>query len=464
MTRKFGGGEKFAVSHQDHNRWQDAGLANAFKQFGGQEGVSSSDWASDGIVLVMNNTGRDLPRFAVLTIRGSIPDPLYSTEQLADFKNFVQVKGEEPTSTITGRFCILQTSARAGEVVPAMLSGATPVLLNVQSLTDEFADIETDNTKDQTRYLKTGSSGAAQLIHAPTVLGEQWCYVRLSNRPATSVQVAFAEFRSHLTSPTYNYPVPSDTNDDTVYPAFLFNSPDFIDDTTDGSFTADQEIIVPDGYDIDDGERVIVYSLRGNYIPPNTGSGTNYRRLLPIFKINGKWYCDYVPRVRATFRLATSSNCAQGDIEPFDSSGGTSLYEGGDNSDDTYWTLNVDGSGVITAYRKMRCLVTYTCEVSAAGFEGSDDITGYVGINTSHGTTSTANTYHMPHRCAFVIKNAGSTNYQNVALCAAGIVEFDPGENIRFEVSLDGLLGGGAGEVSVGTLWVTLTPIETNSW
>lgn len=190
--RKFGGGESFRVSHQDHNRWQNAGLAHAMRQFGGQEATSFPDWASDGIVLVKNNTGRNLPRYSVLTILGSIPDPNYSTEQLADFKNFVQVKGEEPSSEITGRFCILQTDANAGQVVPAMLSGVTPCRINVLSLTDEFADIETNEAVDRTRYLKTGSSGGAQIIHRPEILGEQWAYVRISNKPAEGVKIVSA--------------------------------------------------------------------------------------------------------------------------------------------------------------------------------------------------------------------------------------------------------------------------------
>jgi hypothetical protein len=182
MARKFSSGDQVRIAHQDHNRWQDAGLAHAMNRFGAQQGFTQPDWSSDGIIMVKNETDRDLPRYAVLGLRTSIPDPKYSPEQLADFKNFVQMHGRVPLAADAGKFCVLQCDAKKNEVVPAMVSGVTPVKLSVTATTDEAADIDPSAT-DPTKYLKTGS-GTAQILYAPAYTGEQWGIVRLGNKPS----------------------------------------------------------------------------------------------------------------------------------------------------------------------------------------------------------------------------------------------------------------------------------------
>jgi len=182
--RKFGGGEPLKVHHTDHNRWQDAGDHHG-ATFGGNTGTPLEPDEQTGVIMVKNTTGRNLPRFSVLTLYGSLTDPTYGS-QLTDFKNQIVLKGIEPTSTIAGRFCVTQADAADGETVAAIVSGLTPCLIKVESLTDEFADIETDNDIDQTRYLKSGSSGSAQIMFVPTATGEQWGVVRLGNRVVSS--------------------------------------------------------------------------------------------------------------------------------------------------------------------------------------------------------------------------------------------------------------------------------------
>lgn len=180
--RKMSRGERIAIAHQDYNRWQDAGAAKALERLGNMPGLSDNDSSHEGIILVKNTLPRRLKRYSVLGLRGTIPDPLMSEQQSTDFQDRIALKGETPSSVTTGRFCVIQTDAEIGEVVPALVSGVTPCRLNIQSLTDEFADIETDDTVDQTRWLKTGGSGAAQILYHPEYTGEQWGVVRLSNK------------------------------------------------------------------------------------------------------------------------------------------------------------------------------------------------------------------------------------------------------------------------------------------
>lgn len=62
-----------------------------------------------------------------------------------------------------------------------MVSGVTPCLVKIASLEDTHADVEIDATVNQSRYLRSGTTGSAHLLFRPQVLGEQWSVVRLSN-------------------------------------------------------------------------------------------------------------------------------------------------------------------------------------------------------------------------------------------------------------------------------------------
>lgn len=182
--RKLSRGDKVEIAAKDYNRWQDAGLASALSRLNQSAGLVLPD-AQEGIILIQNTLTRALPRYAVLGVRGTVYNPLSSSQQSTEFQNQIALKGELPTSTTSGRFCVLQTDAAPGEVVPAMVSGVTPCKLSVTATSDEFADIETNTALDQTRWLKTGSSGSAQILYQPEVTGEQWGVVRISNRPVS---------------------------------------------------------------------------------------------------------------------------------------------------------------------------------------------------------------------------------------------------------------------------------------
>lgn len=186
-VRKLGVGDRVQIAAKDYNRWQDAGMAHAFARFNQNDGRLTPD-AQEGIILVKNTTALSLPRFSILGLNGSVYDPNYSEQQRAEFKNQIALKGTMPSSTYAGKFCVLQNDALPGEVVPAMVSGVTPCLLKVGNTSDSYADVETDAAiADRTRYLKTGASGAAQILFKPAdITGEQPGVVRLSNKAIVS--------------------------------------------------------------------------------------------------------------------------------------------------------------------------------------------------------------------------------------------------------------------------------------
>lgn len=191
--RKLSQGEQVKIAADDYNRWQEAGRAHAMSRLNQSQQIVTPD-SQEGIVLVKNTLSRAMPRFSVLGLRGSTYNPLYSDQQLTEFKNQIALHGETPSSITSGRFCVLQNDAQPGEVVAGMVSGVTPCRIKVESLTDEFAEIETTTTVDQTRYLKSGSSGSAQILFRPEYLGEQWGVVRLGNRVSDTWKIASAQF------------------------------------------------------------------------------------------------------------------------------------------------------------------------------------------------------------------------------------------------------------------------------
>jgi hypothetical protein len=194
MFKKVSGGERLRIPHADYNAMIDAAKAHLFTKNGALPDDVPPD-SLDGVILVKNTLTRGLPRGSILGLNGSIANPNYDAQQRLEFINSVALKGELPSSTTSGRFCVLQTDASAGEIVPAMVSGVTLVRLSVTATTDSFAEVDTA-AADPTKWLKTGSSGSAQILYVYEQTGEQWGVVRLSNRPIVSSLVRF-----ELTSP-----------------------------------------------------------------------------------------------------------------------------------------------------------------------------------------------------------------------------------------------------------------------
>jgi len=185
-VRKLGVGDPVKIAAKDYNRWQDAGVAHAMTRLSQFDSPVPPD-SLEGVILVKNTTAIRLPRFSILGLNGSVCDPNYDTQSRMEFKNQIALKGDMPSSDYAGKFCVLQNDARPGEVVAAMVSGVTPCLLKVSATTDPYAEVETDTAIDnRTRYLKTGSTGAAQVIFTPEQTGEHWGVIRMSNKPISS--------------------------------------------------------------------------------------------------------------------------------------------------------------------------------------------------------------------------------------------------------------------------------------
>jgi len=126
-----------------------------------------------GIILVKNTSGTDQDRFAVLGIDSPVITP---TDNEDEFKNRLALRGVVPDQAEhVGRFVILAEPLADGEIGRAFAHGVCPVKINVEDEAHAYADIE----DAQTQYLKSGTSGAAQILWAESGTGEVWAVVRL---------------------------------------------------------------------------------------------------------------------------------------------------------------------------------------------------------------------------------------------------------------------------------------------
>jgi len=117
-------------------------------------------FAQSGIVLVKNVSGVDLDRFCVVGLGDPIIGPAVN---LTEYYNEVTFKGHIPTEALhLGKFAILQEPCANGKIVPAVVSGVTPVRLARYDATHECADVF-DGDPNQ---LLADRCGSAQILWA----------------------------------------------------------------------------------------------------------------------------------------------------------------------------------------------------------------------------------------------------------------------------------------------------------
>ncbi|HUW33118.1 MAG TPA: hypothetical protein VM223_16035 [Planctomycetota bacterium] len=126
------------------------------------------------IVLVQNDSGADVGRFAVLGINGPLITPAAS---LDGFKNHLALIGVTPdTDTHAGRFVITGEPIKSGEIGAAYAAGVCQVQIDVTDDVHEYADVADGDTAK----LASGTSGAC-ILWKDAGAGTKWAIVRLGN-------------------------------------------------------------------------------------------------------------------------------------------------------------------------------------------------------------------------------------------------------------------------------------------
>ncbi|MDD4889065.1 MAG: hypothetical protein PHU85_03975 [Phycisphaerae bacterium] len=166
--QKVNAGSELRFSAKTYNA-----LIDAAKWYADSQGVGSSSAPRSAgkspFIKVQNNTGKDLDAGAVVKLGEPVFDPADGAQALASFKNNVWFLGEVATPGASDALAMFLEATPIDGVGLAAVSGAWPVLLNVQSEGDKRADV----TDDDPTTLTTGSRGPFQVVWAADGTGEQ---------------------------------------------------------------------------------------------------------------------------------------------------------------------------------------------------------------------------------------------------------------------------------------------------
>ncbi len=205
VFRKARTGDPLVIPARTYNAFVDAAQDHQQRQRNALR-ESQRDFRHSGIVLVRNDTGVELERFAVLAITGPVINPVDNAEA---FKERVAVRGNTPSSDDAGRFVVLLEPARPDVIVRACIEGVCHVRVEMADEDHHFADVKPGYTAE----LNSGTSGAAQLLwiqpeaerDPPTIA---WCVARIGLPQAAggALTASFAMVTSKAGSlPPYRY-------------------------------------------------------------------------------------------------------------------------------------------------------------------------------------------------------------------------------------------------------------------
>jgi len=176
-------GERFTPSASLHNKTVDT--IRGFDELRQRWGAGQSrDVYQPGVVPVLNDTGRTVPRFGIMAIEGVTFDPDDNESQFLASPVLKGVIPEVPDHF--GWFVIALAPAEDGDIVDACIDGVVPVKVFFDNPYSHFyADLDHNNVN----YLRSRTDGGAQILYAESNTGasEVWAFVRISPHPTRFV-------------------------------------------------------------------------------------------------------------------------------------------------------------------------------------------------------------------------------------------------------------------------------------
>lgn len=170
--RKVTPGEPFGMQAATYNAFVDAALA---ARRPGRQGPPSLDASTPapGLVLVLNSSGSDLDRFAVLGVDGPAIDPADNADGFAERP---ALTGVAPTADhVGGRFVVLLEPIASGAVGLACAGAVTVCKVNVSDAGHRFADVAAGTTA----ALVSAATGPVQLLYQQAGTGSgKWAVGR----------------------------------------------------------------------------------------------------------------------------------------------------------------------------------------------------------------------------------------------------------------------------------------------
>jgi hypothetical protein len=167
-------GVVFRPTASQINAWNAAAQAQAGPDAGGGGGLAGVIPATT-LIYIKNASGADVGRFCPL----GVDAPLFDSSS-DDFKNRLMLSCVTPelagssTHGHTGRFVVTSQPIKNGAIGLAFIAGAFPAQVEIVTAGDGFADVKASHVE-----LKSGSSGAAQILWPVTGTGSKLCVVRM---------------------------------------------------------------------------------------------------------------------------------------------------------------------------------------------------------------------------------------------------------------------------------------------
>ncbi|GHT30682.1 hypothetical protein FACS1894214_1000 [Planctomycetales bacterium] len=137
-------------------------IARNLEHTGGTK-LKTGDY-SNTLIRVQNNTGQTLQQYSIV----SVAEPLFSDGDSDDFQSAPAFVAEMPSSD-REVFAVLQKPAAVDEIVPACISGASVVKIEVSGENHKYAKSSGDVAK-----LQSSETGYARILWKQDGTGEVW--------------------------------------------------------------------------------------------------------------------------------------------------------------------------------------------------------------------------------------------------------------------------------------------------
>lgn len=133
----------------------------------------SSTILNPSVILVRNDSGKNLPQYSVLGLDGPLYDP---AKNLARFKERIVFRGVSPTGRDKGKFCVILESCPKSNVVRAAVDGLVQVKVKSRCSNHQRLDVSSGT---HTSGLTEDDDGSATAVWRAPGKGLQWAIVRL---------------------------------------------------------------------------------------------------------------------------------------------------------------------------------------------------------------------------------------------------------------------------------------------
>lgn len=174
---KVGPGEKLkSIPRAAYNAIIDTVNKSANGVFSGGDGRVRVPGLNPVIVLVLNDSGDDVPANGILKIHSSSA-PISAIDSEEEYKARILIKGVAPGSNAEDPIVITLEPIADGAIGRAVISGVVPVLVEM----DESTDTRCAPVSGETGYLLSSTEGPIPIIHLCSSAGDQhWAYVSLN--------------------------------------------------------------------------------------------------------------------------------------------------------------------------------------------------------------------------------------------------------------------------------------------